>query len=97
MPCPGRRHTAVVRAVVVDKRPIVVAEAETASSHRQLALDPSTAAALKVHRVGQLEERLAWGPVWVDLGLVFTREDGEVLHPEHVTMRFARRTLREPA
>jgi integrase len=35
-------------------------------------------------------ERLAWGPAWVDTSLVFTREDGQVLHPEHVTKRFAR-------
>ena len=47
-------------------------------------------AALKAHRVRQLEERLAWGPAWTDTGLVFTREDGQVLHPEHVTKRFAR-------
>jgi integrase len=86
---PGR--LAVVQAVVVvDKRPVVVAEAKTASSRRQLALDPFTAAALKAHRVRQLEERLAWGPAWVDTGLVLAREDGQVLHPEHVTKRFAR-------
>jgi integrase len=47
-------------------------------------------AALKAHRVRQLEERLAWAPAWVDTGLVFTREDGQVQHPEHVTKRFAR-------
>jgi hypothetical protein len=45
---------------------------------------------LKGHRVRQLEERLASGPAWTDTGLVFTREDGQVLHPEHVTKRFAR-------
>jgi len=86
---PGR--LAVVQTVVVvDKRPVVVAEAKTASSRRQLALDPFTTAVLNAHRVRQLQERLAWGPAWVDTGLVFTREDGQVLHPEHVTKRFAR-------
>jgi integrase len=86
---PGR--LAVVQTVVViDRRPVVVAEAKTASSRRQLALDPFTVAALKARRVRQLEERLAWGPAWTDTGLVFTREDGQVLHPEHVTKRFAR-------
>jgi integrase len=98
--CPGGRSTwkprpgrlAVVQVVVVvDKQPVIAAEAKTASSRRQLALDPFTTAALKDHhRVRQLEERLAWGPAWVDTGLVFTREDGQVLHPEHVTKRFAR-------
>ena len=86
---PGR--LAVVQVVVViDRQPVVVAEAKTATSRRQLALDPFTAVALKAHRVRQLEERLAWGPAWTDTGLVFTREDGQVLHPEHVTKRFAR-------
>jgi integrase len=86
---PGR--LAVVQTVVViDQRPVVVAEAKTATSHRQIALDPFTVAALKAHRVRQLGERLAWGPAWVDTGLVFTHEDGQVLHPEHVTKRFAR-------
>jgi integrase len=86
---PGR--LAVIQTVVVvDKQPVLGAEAKTASSHRQLALDPFTVAALKAHRVRQLEERLAWGPAWTDTGLVFTREDGQVLHPEHITKRFAR-------
>jgi integrase len=86
---PGR--LAVVQVVVViDKQPTVVAEAKTTSSHRQLALDPFTVAALRAHRVRQLEDRLAWGPAWIDTGLVFTREDGQVLHPDHVTKRFAR-------
>jgi integrase len=86
---PGR--LAVVQTVVVvGKQPVIVAEAKTATSRRQLALDPFTTAALKAHRVRQLQERLAWGSAWVDTGLVFTREDGQVLHPEHVTKRFAR-------
>ena len=86
---PGR--LAVVQAVVVvNRQPVIVTEAKTATSLRQLAIDPFTVAALKAHRVRQLEERLAWGPAWVDTGLVFTREDGQVLHPEHVTKRFAR-------
>jgi integrase len=86
---PGR--LAVVQVVVVvDKRPVIAAEAKTASSRRQLALDPFTTAALRAHRVRQLEERLGWGLAWIDTGLAFTREDGQVLHPEHVTKRFAR-------
>jgi integrase len=55
---PGR--LAVVQTVVViDKRPVVVAEAKTATSRRKLALDPFTVAALKAHRVRQLIWR-AW-------------------------------------
>jgi hypothetical protein len=72
-------------------------KARTATSPRQLALDPFTTAALEAHRVRQLEERPAWGPAWVDTGLVFTREDGQVMHPEHVTKRFAAGAGRRPA
>jgi integrase len=86
---PGR--LAIVQTVVVLKhRPVIVAEAKTATSRRQLALDPFTTAALKAYRVQQLQERLAWGPAWIDTGLVFTREDGQVLHPERVSKRFTR-------
>jgi integrase len=84
------RLAVVQTVVVVDKQPAIVADAETAASRRQLARDPFTVAAVKAHRVRQLEERLAWGPVWTETGLVFTRENGQVLHPEHVTKRFAR-------
>jgi integrase len=82
---------AIVQTVVVlEQRPVIVAEAKTATSRRQLALDPFTTAALKAYRVQQLQERLAWGPAWTDTGLVFTREDGQVLHPERVSKRFTR-------
>jgi hypothetical protein len=38
---------------------------------------------------------MGWRPAWVDTGLIFTRENGQVLHPEHVTKRFARLVHRE--
>jgi hypothetical protein len=31
---------------------------------------------------GRLQERLGLGPAWTDTGLIFTREDGQVLHPK---------------
>jgi integrase len=55
---------------------------------RTVALDADTATVLSAHRKTQLEERLAWGPAWTDTGLVFTREDGAVVHPSAVTDRF---------
>ncbi len=33
-------------------------------------------------------ERLAWGSVWIDSGLVFTREDGAPLHPDTFSKMF---------
>ena len=36
----------------------------------------------------QKEERLEWGPAWTDSGLVFTRPDGKLIHPERVSKAF---------
>ena len=36
----------------------------------------------------QKEERLEWGPAWSDSGLVFTRTDGKLIHPERVSKAF---------
>ena len=44
-------------------------------------LDDGTVGALLGHRLGQDSERAAWGPAYVDHGLVFARENGEPLHP----------------
>ena len=61
-----------------------------ADSARIVALDEDSLAALHSHKSRQNTERLAWGPGWVDSGLVFTREDGSALHPEYVSRHFER-------
>jgi integrase len=58
------------------------------AGERTVALDAGTVSALRSYRRGQLTERLAWGPAWVDSGKVFTRENGEPLHPATITDRF---------
>jgi len=63
---------------------------KTSKSRRDISLDPGTVAALKEWRKSQLEERLAWGPAYVDSGYVFTREDGQSLHPDRVSKMFNR-------
>jgi integrase len=70
---------------------VVVSEPKTAKGRRSLALDPATVAALREHRVRQLEERLAVGPRWQDSGLVFTWPDGRPLHPERFSRWFEQR------
>lgn len=61
---------------------------KTDGSARTIALDTTTANALKTHRHRQNRERLAAGPGWTDTGLVFTRDDGAALHPAAVTDLF---------
>ena len=59
-------------------------------SARVVVLDADSVAVLQSHKVRQNQERLAWGPGWVNSGLVFTREDGTALHPEYVSRHFER-------
>jgi integrase len=75
--------------VVVDNHP-QVSEPKTARGRRRVALDPETVAALRAHHTAQAAERLSAGPAWPSDDLVFTREDGALLHPEHVRRQFDR-------
>jgi integrase len=70
---------------------VEVSEPKTARSRRRVGIDPATVAALRTWRAAQAEERLAWGPAWVDSGLVFTREDGSTTHPQSLSQSFERR------
>lgn len=75
--------------VVVDNHP-QVSEPKTARGRRRIALDRGSIAALRAHHKAQAAERLAAGPGWSDNDLVFSRQDGAPLHPEHVRRQFDR-------
>jgi integrase len=60
----------------------------TDAGARTVPLDAGTVAAIRAHRRAQLAERMAWGSAWVDSGKVFTRENGERLHPAMISDRF---------
>ena len=70
---------------------VVTTTPKSKSSKRSFALDPDTVSALKLWKRQQVEERLAWGPGWVDAGLVFSREDGTPYHPDRLTKMFVRK------
>jgi integrase len=61
---------------------------KTARSRRSVSLDATTVAALRAHRKRQLEERMSWGQAYRDSGLVVTREDGTLVHPDRFTQMF---------
>ena len=67
---------------------VIVAQPKTRRGTRLVSIDPGTVAVLKKWRQKQREERLAWGSAWNDTGLVFTREDGSMIHPERATKGF---------
>lgn len=64
---------------------VIVTEPKTAKGRRTIALDSSTVAALRRHRVRQLEERVAADVAWQDGDYVFTWHDGRPLHPQSPT------------
>ncbi|MFJ4972430.1 tyrosine-type recombinase/integrase [Streptomyces sp. NPDC088755] len=85
------RHSLTVSGQLVqDGWEVEASEPKTDSGFRVVALDDDTVGVLKRHRKQQQADREAWGPAWVDTGLVFTQEDGSWLHPGKVTDLFER-------
>jgi integrase len=83
--------TLAVRQVIsLDKYTPFISEPKTAKSRRVVALDAGTVAALRSHRIRQLEERVAAGPACQQFDLVFAREDGSILHPQTLSGTFER-------
>lgn len=79
---------AVRQQVVAVRREVRIGPPKTQAGERLVALDATTAAALRAHRRRQLQERLAWGEAWTSTGLVFTHADGLMLRPDFVTHHF---------
>ena len=63
---------------------------KTSAGRRMVKLDSFLVGVLRAHRRCQLEERLVWGPEWVDTGLVFGREDGNQPSPDYFSTVFER-------
>ena len=63
---------------------------KTARGKRNIALDRVTIGALRSWRARQAQERLAFGPAWQDTSLVFSREDGSLIHPDTFSLWFDR-------
>ncbi len=61
---------------------------KTKRGRRSVSLDATTVMALRSHRKRQLEERMEWGPAYQDSGLVVTRENGVLVHPDRFTQMF---------
>lgn len=84
--------TATVRVtVIVVAHQIQFGSPKTNAGVHSIDLDGGTVAALREHRRRQAAERLLVGPGWVDHDLMFADPAGGPMHPEAVSMRFARR------
>jgi integrase len=62
----------------------VFGEPKTAKGRRTIALPSMAVEALREHRTAQLEARLAAGPLWEDLDLVFPNHSGRPLQRQNV-------------
>jgi integrase len=78
----------VAKQLVVDGWEVYEDDSKTDAGARTIALDSDTVQALRRHRLQQDKDRETWGSAWVETGRVFTRENGELLHPANVTRRF---------
>ena len=63
------------------------------AGRRVVQFTAATGRALRVLRKRQMEDRLAWGAAWTESGLLFTREDGQALHPAMITDLFEHQAM----
>ncbi len=84
------RRVAVRQTLTTVNHHVVFGEPKSARSKRSIALDADTVAALRRWRIRQSEERLEWGAAWSDTGLVFTGENGVLVHPDTMSFWFER-------
>jgi integrase len=73
-----------------DNSKLVLMEPKTSRSRRTLSLPDMAVKALRLHRVRQLETRLAAGSDWQDTGMVFTTGHGTPLDPRNLYRDFRR-------
>src|SRR5262245_2800041 len=77
-----RRNRAKLLHGRADKDP------KTTSGRRRLRVTPTAGAALQQHHTRQLEERLAAGDAWQDLGYVFTSSVGTAFDPSNLLKQY---------
>ena len=83
----GARLSVVQTVVMVDRK-IIVSEPKTARRRRSIALDAATVAALRQLRRRQAEERLRYGELWKNAGLVTVHKDGSPISPRLLSSWF---------
>jgi integrase len=72
-------------------------EPKSARSRRTIRMPKIVVTALKAHRKRQLEERMALGAAWEDLGLVFVSPIGTPLDPRNVSREFHAMLMAAPS
>lgn len=85
-----QKRLTVAQALILVENKLTFSQPKTARGRRLVALDAETVALLRAHRARQNEEKLALGPGYEDSGLVFAKEDGTPVNPNHLTVLFQR-------
>jgi len=84
------RRLAVRQTATAISSRIVFGEPKTMRGKRNVALDADTVVALESWKRLQEREQTAWGDTWTPTGLVFSREDGTLIHPDLISKWFVR-------
>lgn len=83
-------RVAVRQTVISVDYEIQISTPKTASGKRSIAVGPATVAAIRRHRIVQLEEKLALGDAYLDQGLIFADPAGGFVHPDGFGKAFQR-------
>jgi integrase len=67
---------------------LIFGKPKTKRGARVISLDADTITSLRSHKAAQAVERLAWGPAYNSLDLVFCREDGSPVRPDQMSRLF---------
>lgn len=81
----------VVQTLILVNREVLFSEPKTARGRRSIALDASTVSELRRLRRVQTEERLRFGELYEDHGLVACHEDGSLISPRLFAAWFTQR------
>ncbi|MFE0189270.1 tyrosine-type recombinase/integrase [Streptomyces sp. NPDC058989] len=84
------RSLTIATQLVQDGWNVVESAPKTDSGERTITLDEYTDEVLEEHRIKQDAERLEWGEAWQSTGRMFTRENGEFIHPGWLSDYFER-------
>jgi integrase len=80
----------VVQTLTAPRGRLVFGEPKTRFARRSVDLDGETVAVLREHRKRQLEERLRFGPAYLESDLLFRQPGGSPVHPHQFTVIFKR-------
>jgi integrase len=84
----------VERPIVQPGGKLLESKAKTRAGRHRVFLDHDTAELVRERRKARLKLRLKAGEAWADSDLVFSQDDGQPWHPDHVSKRFKKLAAR---